>query len=673
VFNKGQVLSGRYRLVSLQGQGGMALVYRAYDLTLERTVAIKVLRPEYDAGDAFRHEARAIARLPHPNIVTVFDVGQHDGANYIVMEFVEGQDLKEWIKTEAPVRTGRALDITIQVCEAVGFAHEQGILHCDLKPQNVLILPDGQVKVADFGIARALSTISVAPQEKAWGTPQYASPELIAGQTLTPASDVYAIGILLYEMLAGRPPFEGQNAVDIARQHVQSAPPPIQQINPRVPGSIEQILDRALAKDPARRYPTVKQLGKLLAAYRRRGETVTQPLEPITVAESPALPKALAEGTSLAPRTSTAGGAPPPASKAPARTAAQPQPKTQVDWALLLLGALALVAVLGLVPLWGAVITRALEQQSPGPTATVSYQPETTPTMGGAFPSTTPGSTVPSATPSAPAYATVPDLVGQPLERARQLAQDARLSLVVGEERHDVQIPVLHIISQAPSAGDQVPQGTGIAVAVSLGPERVTIPDVVGFPLSVKRLDLEDLGLVIAVTDTWSTEPAGLIVRQEPPAGEEISVGSVVTLSVSTGSRSVVEANFDDKILLYSAELNGMTFRAGDTIQVMITWHVLDRVPAPYTTFIHVTDPSGQIAAQLDRPPLGGSRPTDTWRTGEKFLDPYTLPIPENTRPGLYWVRIGLYRADGRLPVIDPGSAQAEQDAVLVHQITVAD
>jgi serine/threonine protein kinase len=128
VFNKGQVLSGRYRLVSLQGQGGMALVYRAYDLTLERTVAIKVLRPEYDAGDAFRHEARAIARLPHPNIVTVFDVGQHEGANYIVMEFVEGQDLKEWINTEAPFRTGRALDIIIQVCEFARWPGQGGRL-----------------------------------------------------------------------------------------------------------------------------------------------------------------------------------------------------------------------------------------------------------------------------------------------------------------------------------------------------------------------------------------------------------------------------------------------------------------------------------------------------------------------------------------------------------------
>jgi serine/threonine protein kinase len=664
VFNKGQVLSGRYRLVSLQGQGGMALVYRAYDLTLERTVAIKVLRPEYDAGDAFRHEARAIARLPHPNIVTVFDVGQHEGANYIVMEFVEGQDLKEWINTEAPFRTGRALDIIIQVCEAVGFAHEQGILHCDLKPQNVLILPDGQVKVADFGIARVLSTTSVAPREKAWGTPQYASPELIAGKTLTPASDVYAIGVLLYEMLAGRPPFEGQNAVDIARQHVQSAPPPIQHVNPRVPGSLEQILDRALAKDPARRYPTVKQLGKLLAAYRRRGETVTQPLEPVAVAESPTHIGASAEVTSLSPRAPTVGSTLPPTSKAPTRPAFQPKPKARFDWALLLLGALALVAVLGLVPLWGTVITRALERQSPAPTATVSYQPETTPT---------PESAVPSASPSVPADTAIPDLVGQSVEQARQVAQNARLSLVVGEERHDLQIPALHVISQVPPAGDQVPQGTEIAVVVSLGPERVTIPGVVGFPLSVKRLDLEDLGLVIAVTDTWSTEPAGLIVHQEPPAGAEISVGSVVTLSISTGSRSVVEANFDDKILLYSAELNGMTFRPGDTIQIMITWHVLDRLPAPYTTFIHITDPSGQIAAQLDRPPLGGSRPTDTWRTGEQFLDPYTLPLPADTRPGSYWVRIGLYRTDRRLPVIDPGSAQADQDAVLVHKVTVAD
>jgi serine/threonine protein kinase len=667
VFSKGQVLSGRYRLVSLQGQGGMASIYRAYDLTLERTVAIKVLRAEHDAGDAFRHEARAIAKVPHPNIVTVFDVGQHDGANYIVMEFVEGQDLKEWIKVEAPFRIGRALDIIVQVCEAVGFAHERGILHCDLKPQNVLVLPTGQVKVTDFGIAHVVSTTSPARGDKVWGTPHYASPELISGKTLTAASDVYSIGVMLYEMLASRLPFEGQNAVEIARQHALNAPPPIQRYNPRVPDPIAQALDCALAKDPARRYPTAKQFGRLLAAYRKRGEAATQPLQPLSIAEpslsadsAADLPRSPLQGAPAAERVSAS------ASKTSAPAVLQPPPRRRFDWTLLLLAALAFVALAGLIPLWGAVISRALEQQAPPPTSTVAVRIVSTPTS-------TVASAAPVPSPTATAYVTVPDLVGRPLEEARQLARAANVDLIVNEQRHDAQVPALYVIAQSPAPGDHVSEQATVAVAISLGPERVVMPDVVGFPLSVKRLDLEDLGLVVAVTETWSTDPAGLIVGQEPPAEAEIAVGSVVTLSISTGSRSLVEANFDDKVLLYSAELNEMTLRPGDTLQIMITWHVLERLPAPYTTFIHITDSSGQIAAQLDRPPLGGSRPTDTWRTGEKFLDPYSLALPANMRPGSYWVRIGLYRQAHRLPVIDPGSATVEQDAVLVNEITVRD
>jgi serine/threonine-protein kinase len=645
----------------------MATIYRAHDLTLERTVAIKVLRAEHDAGDAFRHEARAIAKVPHPNIVTVFDVGQHDGANYIVMEFVEGQDLKEWIKVEAPFRIGPALDIIAQVCEAVGFAHERGILHCDLKPQNVLVLPNGQVKVTDFGIAHVVSTASPTRGRKVWGTPHYASPELIAGKTLTAASDVYSIGVMLYEMLAGKLPFDGQDAVEIARQHALNAPPPIQRHNPRVPHPVAQALDRALAKDPARRYPTAKQFGRLLAGYRKRGEAVTQPLQPVSIPEPSTL------GDAQADRSRPASPWTPAGETAPASTTGtlppavrQPASERHFDWALLLLAALAFVAVAGLIPLWGSVISRALEQQAPLPTSTPAAQLVPTPTS-------TVESATPQPSPTATAYVTVPDLVGRPLDEARQRAQAADLELIVGEERPDAEVPALHVIAQSPAPGEHAPGKATVTVVISLGPERVLMPDVIGFPLSVKRLDLEDLGLVVSVTETWSTEPAGLIVGQDPPAEAEITVGSVVTLSISTGSRSRIEANFDDKVVLYSAELNEMTLRPGDTLQIVITWHVLERLPAPYTTFIHITDAGGQIVAQLDRPPLGGSRPTDTWRPGENFLDPYSLALPANARPGSYWVRIGLYRQAQRLPVIDPGSATVEQDAVLVHEITVRD
>jgi len=167
----------------------------------------------------------------------------------------------------------------------------------------------------------------------------------------------------------------------------------------------------------------------------------------------------------------------------------------------------------------------------------------------------------------------------------------------------------------------------------------------------------------------WSIEPAGLIITQSPPAGTEIIAGSTVTLTVSSGSRTEVRANLDNKLLLYSCELNGETFRPGDTVQILITWHVLDRLPEAYKTFIHITDESGRIAVQLDRPPLGGSRPTDTWHAGEKLLDPYTLVLPRDIPPGSYWVSVGLYRENHRLPVIDSGLAQVRDDAIYVRQI----
>jgi hypothetical protein len=268
---------------------------------------------------------------------------------------------------------------------------------------------------------------------------------------------------------------------------------------------------------------------------------------------------------------------------------------------------------------------------------------------------------------------TVPDLIGRPLEVARQIAQEIQLELVVGQERHDVEMPAEHVVDQAPPAGERVLQESEITVIASLGPEKVTMPNVVGFPLSVKRLDLEDLGLVVAVTDTLSSEPAGLIVRQEPTPGQEITAGSTVTLSISTGSYGLVEANFDDRLVLYAAELNATGWRPGDTIQVVITWHVLDRLPARYTTFIHITDDRGRIVAQLDRPPLGGNPPTDSWRAGEKFIDPYVLPLPSTVRPGTFTMRIGLYRGNTRLPIVDPGAAQAEGDALIVHEIVIKD
>jgi hypothetical protein len=208
-------------------------------------------------------------------------------------------------------------------------------------------------------------------------------------------------------------------------------------------------------------------------------------------------------------------------------------------------------------------------------------------------------------------------------------------------------------------------------VVLSLGPEPVTMPNVAGFPVAVKQLELEDLGLFVTITETTSTEPAGLILTQMPPAGTEIQAGSTVTLTISNGAYAEVRANLDNRVLLFSCELNGTTFQPGDTAQLTVTWHVLNPLPDAYNTFIHITDAGGRIVTQLDRPPLRGSQPTNTWTVGDELEDPYNVLLPKSIAPGMYEVHIGLYRGEHRLPVVDPGLARAHDDAVIVHRITI--
>jgi hypothetical protein len=651
VIGREQILNDRYRLLSLEGEGGMADVYKAEDLALDRIVALKVLRTGYDAGDAFQREARAAAKLPHPNIVTIYDVGQDGDVRYIVMEYAEGQALRDMLHTAPPLRAGQALDIMIQVCDAVGFAHEKGIIHCDVKPQNVLVQADGKVKVTDFGIARAFTTGTSEQRGKLWGTPYYAPPELISGQPLTPASDVYAIGVMLYEMLCGRRPFEGQTAAEIARQHVTNAPPPIQQINPRITQYLIQVIDRALAKEAKMRYPTAQDLGKALRVYRQHSTGATQPIHPVRTAAR------ATEQTSAVPQAEAS------------HTMLRPAPKQGIDWVMLLLGGLAFLSVMGLLPLWGAVLTRALTPDVPVPTATIQPGQHATPTP---TQDLTQINTPSLLTPTSELRVTAPDLVGQELEQARLVASEAGVALTIIEQRHDITVPQSHIIQQVPSAGEQVALNAEIGVVVSLGPEMVTMPDVINFPVPIIQLNLEDMGLVVAITETSSVEPAGLVISQTPTAGTAITVGHTVTLTVSSGQQELVRANLDDKVLLLKCELsNGDSLRPGDALQIIITWQVKERLPESYTVFIHIVDQSGRILTQRDAPPLGGNRPTDTWQPGEELLDTHILPIPSYAAPGKYWIHIGLYRGDHRLPVVDPGLAETKGNAVIVRQINV--
>jgi len=274
------LLNGRYRLISQQGSGGMAVIYKATDLALGRTVAVKILRPSLTSDPEFlkrfRQEARNVANLSHPNIVTVHDVGQDGNTHYIVMEYVDGDDLKRLIRAEAPFSIDRALSIAIKVCAGVGYAHRAGLVHADVKPQNVLVTENDKVKVTDFGIAQALSvTQPLERQRVVWGSPHYFSPEQAQGEPPTPASDVYAIGIVLFEMLTGRLPFVGADQQELALAHIRETPPHASDFNPNVPVHLDRILDKVLSKEPASRYRTADQLGRILISYRRQGHSAT--------------------------------------------------------------------------------------------------------------------------------------------------------------------------------------------------------------------------------------------------------------------------------------------------------------------------------------------------------------------------------------------------------------
>lgn len=287
------LLNGRYRLVAQQGSGGMAVIYKATDLALGRAVAVKILRPSLTSDPEFlkrfRQEARNVANLSHPNIVTVHDVGQDGNTHYMVMEYVDGEDLKRLIRSTAPFSIDRALSIAIQICAGVGYVHRAGLVHADVKPQNVLVTSDDAVKVTDFGIAQALSaTQPVERQQVVWGSPHYFSPEQAQGDPPTPASDVYAIGIVLFEMLTGRLPFVGTDQQELAMAHIRETPPNVSDFNPNVPVHLDRIVHKILAKKPESRYQTADQLGRILSSYRMKGQKSTdQGLDVVSVENRP--------------------------------------------------------------------------------------------------------------------------------------------------------------------------------------------------------------------------------------------------------------------------------------------------------------------------------------------------------------------------------------------------
>jgi len=329
------ILNNRYILKAQQGSGGMAVIYRAVDRELGRTVAVKILRPSLTTDPTFlarfRNEARAVANLSHPNIVTVHDVGNDGPTHYIVMEYVEGQDLKKIIRTEGVLSVKRSINIAIQICAGIGFAHRAALVHADVKPQNILVTSDDRVKVTDFGIAQALTdTQPMTRQEVVWGSPHYFAPEQARGEKPTPAADVYAIGIVMFEMLTGRLPYVGASQQELALAHVKERVPMASEFNASVPENLAKIVYKVMSKEPSARYRMADQLGHVLQSYQERARdntaTNSSPPEIISPPVSSPPQNSAAQPPVVSPR--------PPNIPAPVQKSSQPvQPSQSIPQA----------------------------------------------------------------------------------------------------------------------------------------------------------------------------------------------------------------------------------------------------------------------------------------------------------------------------------------------------
>ncbi len=352
------LLNNRYQLEDQLGSGGMAVVYKARDLMLERTVAIKVLRKDFSQNPAFRErfrqEAKAAANLSHPNIVTVHDFGIDEGRIFIVMEYLPGMTLKEYIEKRGRISMETSISLIVQACAGVGYAHRAGLVHCDVKPQNMLVTPDRRLKVTDFGIARALA--SIHPDERSqivWGSPQYFSPEQASGRSPSPASDVYSLGIVLYEMLTGKLPFDAQTGAEFARMHRDAPPRPPNELRPTISENLNRIIVKVLSKEPSARYRTADQLGRVLITFSKEKASAPR------AAASPSQPVKTPPPSQQPPPVAQAVPRPtyPPRIATPARK----KDPLDIDWLTAMLGVFALIMVGGLVPFWVWVYLTAVQ------------------------------------------------------------------------------------------------------------------------------------------------------------------------------------------------------------------------------------------------------------------------------------------------------------------------
>jgi serine/threonine-protein kinase len=570
------VFNDRYELHRKLARGGMADVYLARDLLLDRPVAVKVLFSEYAKDDTFverfRREARAAANLNHPNIVAIYDWGQQYGTYFIVMEYVEGRTLSEIIRTEGPLHPNRAAEITADVAAALAFAHRNGVIHRDIKPGNILITSTGQVKVADFGIAQALTAeatqANLTQVGAVMGTATYFSPEQAQGKLADPRSDLYSLGCVLYETLTTRPPFTGESPVAIAYKHVQEMPVAPGEVAAGIPEALEAIDLKLLAKNPADRYPSAEDLrtdlrrfieGRPVAALGAAavGAAVGATVAASSVDATQALPSSggtvVPPGDGDGPGDEDRPGGAPPSKRSGAFLAV-------LIILLVLLAGLLVVLGLQLRRSSGDVtvpdVTRLNVVEATQRLTNEGFRVETrsqpnaevakdevfdqSPDPGSKAER---GSLVTLFVSAGRGEVTVPDLVGKTEAAARSLIENEDLIPDVKFEA-DSSVPEGQVIRQNPPSGTQVERGSAVEIFVSSGKPKVSVPSVAGLTVAEATNELSAAGLrVNQRQESSTTVDAGMVIRTEPPGGTQVDENSVVTLIVSSGPPSTTSSS----------------------------------------------------------------------------------------------------------------------------------
>jgi eukaryotic-like serine/threonine-protein kinase len=556
----GTLIDGRYKVLSRLGAGGMADVFLAEDQQLGRKVALKLLHRRFaedpDFVERFRREAQAAAGLQHPNVVSVYDRGSYDDTYYIAMEYLPGRSLKQLIRQEAPLDPLRAIDIAIQILKAARFAHRHGVIHRDLKPHNVIVDDSDHAKVTDFGIARAGAS-DMTETGSIMGTAQYLSPEQAQGHAVSASADIYSIGVVLYELLTGRVPFDAESAVTIALKHVSEAPKPLRELNPSVPPQLDHIVMWALNKDPGDRPRDADQLIIALSQVRELIVAEQRGQRTASMAALGAGPGALAAATAATVPNAAAEVLPPPVVPwVPVEELPpdEPPPDDRHLWpwlvALLILllaggGVAAFLLTRPEKKVIPAVTNESLnlartELQNAGFSVAVINVTSTKPsgTVIGQDPQAglkaKAGSTVTLTVSSGPGNTTVPSVEGLPLAQAKKMIRRARLKVGRVVFQSSDQVPSGQVISSDPAAGQNPLVGTPVTLTVSSGKAKVTVPDVIGQSQNAATQTLQRAGFVVNTTpQTSTTVPAGQVISQSPSAGASVLTGSAVTLTIA--------------------------------------------------------------------------------------------------------------------------------------------